>query len=157
MATKSTVKEAYELPKKISEPDKVDEEFERLGKIFRTELRKDMNMLQNWYYHKMMFLQFYTEKELSEDMVLKMFLIGLPKEYREVAKDCHREKLKAEEAVKRLQQKAAMTRCKLKLKCFNCNKGGHKAADCWSKKKTSPDQKAQMVIQDAQQRNPRDS
>ncbi|KAL2888953.1 Zinc knuckle [Ceratocystis lukuohia] len=138
MTNKSTVKEAYELLKKICEPD------------------------TNWYYHKMTILEFYTEEQLSQEMVLKMFLIGLPKEYQEVAKECYREKLKAEDAVKRLEQRSAMRKSeestkKSKLKCFNCNKGGHKTADCRSKKKTSPDQKAQMATQDAQQRNPRDS
>ncbi|PHH51498.1 hypothetical protein CFIMG_008672RA00001 [Ceratocystis fimbriata CBS 114723] len=154
MTNKSTVKEAYELLKKICEPDTVDKEFERLGKLFRTQLRKEMNMLQNWYYHKMPILEFYTEEQLSQEMVLKMFLIGLPKEYQEVAKECYREKLKAEDAVKRLEQRSAMGKSeestkKSKLKCFNCNKEGHKTADCRSKKKTSPDQKAQMATQDA--------
>ncbi|KAL2885578.1 putative retroelement pol poly protein [Ceratocystis lukuohia] len=155
MVNKSTVKEAYELLKKVCEPNTVDQEFERLGKLFRTQLRKEMNMLQNWYYHKMTILEFYTEEQLSEKMVLKMFLIGLPKEYREVAKECYREELKAEDAVKRLEQKSAIRKYeestkKSRPKCFNCNKEGHKAMDCWAKKKDDSQQKAKLAVKENQ-------
>ncbi|KAL2890478.1 Zinc knuckle [Ceratocystis lukuohia] len=136
----------------------IDVEFEDMGKYLWTTLRKDLNMIQNWYYYKTKFALYNTKQEVNDKATLKFFLIGLPKEYRDVAKQCYRDGLTAEKALKLLQPisdlketEEKMNTCsKSRLKCFNCNKGGHKAVDCWAKKKNDSQQKANMAVKENQ-------
>ncbi|KAL2884610.1 hypothetical protein HOO65_100014 [Ceratocystis lukuohia] len=158
IGSQGTVREAYKVLETICAPDAVDAEFEDMGKYLRTTLRKDLNMLQNWYYYKAKFALYYTKEEINEKSMFKFFLIGLPKEYRDVAKQCHRDGLTAEKALKLLQPVSALKKTEEKtnprgksgLKCFNCNKKGHKAVDCWAKKKNDSQQKAKMAVKENQ-------
>ncbi|KAL2888596.1 Retrovirus-related Pol polyprotein from transposon TNT 1-94 [Ceratocystis lukuohia] len=158
IGSQGTVREAYKVLETICAPDTVDAEFEDMGKYLRTTLRKDLNMIQNWYYYKTKFALYNTKQEVNDKATLKFFLIGLPKEYRDVAKQCYRDGLTAEKALKLLQpisdlkktEEKMNTRGKSGLKCFNCNKGGHKAVDCWAKKKNDSQQKANTAVKENQ-------
>ncbi|PHH50503.1 hypothetical protein CFIMG_007406RA00001 [Ceratocystis fimbriata CBS 114723] len=69
IGNQGTVREAYEVSETIYAPDAVDAEFKDMGKYLRTTLRKDLNMIQNWYYYKAKFSLYYTKQEIDEKLM----------------------------------------------------------------------------------------
>ncbi|KKF94839.1 hypothetical protein CFO_g2808 [Ceratocystis platani] len=97
------VREAYKVLEKICALDVLDADFDVMEKYFRSSSRRGLNMLRNWYYYQSKLSLYSTEEKMGEDLMFKLFLMGLPKEYRDVTKQCYREKLSAETALKLLE------------------------------------------------------
>ncbi|KKF96275.1 hypothetical protein CFO_g1344 [Ceratocystis platani] len=148
------------LAKEACAPDPLEVEYEKYKKVLRSPLAKDKTMLQNWLYFKAVHNQCFMRGETEKDEDLKKkrsfyhFLWQLPRGYKEAILESARgnydisktitllEKVRNDISGKEKDRKTRGNRPK--VKCSNCEKKGHVASDCWSKKKTNPDQKAQL-------------
>ncbi|KKF92438.1 Zinc knuckle [Ceratocystis platani] len=149
-----TLKGVYDKSNKARPTDTIDEAFEDMDKILQNPLRKDATILQNWMYFQTVCNEHLHSSDEDEKMVFRLFLCRLPQEYREVAKMCCREDTKTDDAVKQLEMIRRAKKPdsqnksnKSKLKCYNCGKEGHLKAECWSKKKNQPKQKANQATE----------
>ncbi|PHH51225.1 hypothetical protein CFIMG_007234RA00001 [Ceratocystis fimbriata CBS 114723] len=150
--------------KKACPIDTTDEAFYEMGRIFRSPLVKGMTILQSWMNFETIFERHHKAEKIPESVILKTFLVLLPLEYREAAKECYRkenistdEVIQCLEAVRRtngINRQAKYN--KSKSKCFNCGKEGHLKTECWSKKKTSTKQKANQATEEKPSRNKTD-
>ncbi|KAL2889833.1 Zinc knuckle [Ceratocystis lukuohia] len=161
---------AYEVLKDICAPDPQDECYDEYKRLLKTPVQKGKSMKSNWAYfktiHNRNFDQDATKEDrMKEQHVFRTFTWQLPKAYRAAILESRREKYTEAKTLELLEKVRISVESegtdkktkgdRPKVKCTNCEKKGHLAADCWSKRKTNSDQKAQLVNQDAQ-KNPGD-
>ncbi|KKF93277.1 Zinc knuckle [Ceratocystis platani] len=159
-----TLNKAYKNLKKACPIDTTDEAFYEMGRILRSPLVKGMTILQSWMNFETIFERHHKADKIPESVILKTFLILLPLEYQEVAKECYRkENISTDEVIQRLEAVKKTNGIngqakynKSKSKCFNCGKEGHLKTECWSKKKTSTKQKANQATEEKPSRNETD-
>ncbi|KAL2887235.1 Retrovirus-related Pol polyprotein from transposon TNT 1-94 [Ceratocystis lukuohia] len=151
-----TLSKAYKKLKKACPADTTDEAFYEMGRVFQSPLVKGMTILQSWMNFETVYARHYKAENVVEKAVLKTFLILLPLEYQEVAKECYRKKnISTDEVIQCLEaaKKTYGTNGQAKYnrsksKCFNCGKEGHSKTECWSKKKTNTKQKANQATEE---------
>ncbi|KAL2885544.1 Retrovirus-related Pol polyprotein from transposon TNT 1-94 [Ceratocystis lukuohia] len=156
---------AYEVLKDICAPDPQDECYDEYKRLLKTPVQKGKSMKSNWAYfktiHNRNFDQDATKEDrMKEQHVFRTFTWQLLKAYRAAILESRREKYTEAKTLELLEKVRISVESKgtdkktkgdrPKVKCTNCEKKGHLAADCWSKRKTNSDQKAQLVNQDAQ-------
>ncbi|KKF92066.1 hypothetical protein CFO_g5582 [Ceratocystis platani] len=167
---KDTLHAANEVLKEICAPDPLDECYEEYKRLLKAPVQKGKSMKSNWAYFKTIHNRNFNQDASKEDRmketdVFRTFTWQLPKAYKAAILESRREKYTEAKTLELLEKVRISVESegndkntkgdRPKVKCTNCEKKGHLAADCWSRKKTNSDQKAQLANQDTQ-RNPGD-
>ncbi|KAL2886473.1 hypothetical protein HOO65_060303 [Ceratocystis lukuohia] len=145
-----TLYAAYEVLKEICAPDPLDECYEEYKRLLKAPVQKGKSMKSNWAYFKTIHNRNFDQDATKEDRmkekdVFRTFTWQLPKAYKAAILESRREKYTEAKTLELLEKvrislesegndkKAKGDRPK--VKCTNCEKKGHLAADCWSRKK----------------------
>ncbi|KKF92063.1 hypothetical protein CFO_g5585 [Ceratocystis platani] len=153
--------EAYQVLKDACAPDPLETAYEEYKRVLRSPLAKDKTMLQNWLYfktvHNRCFMKGDTEKDeyLKKKRTFQQFLWQLPRGYKEVILECTRADYDISKTIAFSKSSERYLGRRKGQEDQRREKKGHLASDCWSKKKTNSDQKAQLANQNAQ-KNPGD-